>query len=254
MGGKGMTASKRSCLTHRNAERLAHEHGDGDLRLVATGGVDRAVAGRACFAHALAEQFGQVAQAAGAKRLRVLVAQFVHPVALHLPAVRREVGTQHGGDVFAVRGIGKQQVQAACLDVIVAQEVGHRVDLGAAQPFGWLEGVQLRRDARPVLFGVCLGQCSANGFCLQFTREAGQIGIEQAGADGTEKRVGNGHGKTPQAVGNSASRDTSTPLLSRTVEASRISISKGRSFGKVHDEPLQPRQWSRRAAPRPAEW
>ena len=53
-------------VVHRDAERLAHEHGDGDLRLVTAGGVDGAIVGSG-FAHALAEQLGQVAQAAGAK-------------------------------------------------------------------------------------------------------------------------------------------------------------------------------------------
>ena len=115
-------------------------------------------------------------------------------MALHPPAIRGEVGVQHRGDALAVRGIGKQQVQAAGLDVAVAQEVGHRVDLGAAQPFGWWALAQLRRHFRPVLVGVGPGQRSANGVCLRLTREGGQVGVEQTGADGAEKRVGCGHG------------------------------------------------------------
>ena len=70
------------------------------------------------------------------------------------------------------------------------EEIGHRVDFRPAQPLRRRQAAQLRRYAKPILFGVPLGQSGADVIGLRFTREAGQIGGEQAGANSAEKREG----------------------------------------------------------------
>ena len=146
-------------VVNRHAQGLAHQHGDGDLGLVAAGGVDRA-ARRSVVADDLANLLGQIAQALGPKPLGVLVLKVGNRPGLgHRVAEIAEIPGQDAADRVAVGGVGVAEDEVRVGGgILLADQAGQRVDLGAAEPLGRFELQQPGRDRGPVPGRECRGQ------------------------------------------------------------------------------------------------